>query len=71
MSDVPLSYWDYLRLDDLLSLQKGRGASEDELLPDELHFIVVHQAFELWFKLMLNQLRVARDRLAEPTVPRK
>jgi tryptophan 2,3-dioxygenase len=64
-----MTYWDYLRLDDLLSLQSGRKDDEHDLLPDELHFIVVHQAFELWFKLTLAQLRLARDHLAEPTVP--
>jgi tryptophan 2,3-dioxygenase len=64
---TPLSYWDYLRLDDLLSLQNGRGDAED-LNPDELHFIVVHQAFELWFKLTLSQLRLARNALSEKTV---
>ncbi len=65
---APLSYWDYLRLDDLLALQNGRGGRDDDLNPDELHFIVVHQAFELWFKLTLSELRLARNALSEPTV---
>jgi tryptophan 2,3-dioxygenase len=60
------TYWDYLRLDRLLDLQGGLG---DDPGPDELHFIVVHQAFELWFKLVLSQLRLARDHLAAPRLP--
>jgi len=68
---APLSYWDYLRLDDLLSLQNGRGESGDDINPDELHFIVVHQAFELWFKLTLSELRLARNALAEEMVPER
>jgi tryptophan 2,3-dioxygenase len=63
------TYWDYLRLDQLLALQGGLEDDEQHLMPDELHFIVVHQVFELWFKLSLRELRLARDHLAEPKVP--
>lgn len=65
----PPTYWDYLRLPDLLGLQGGLEGDEDQLLNDELHFIVVHQAFELWFKLTIRELRLARDHLAAPKVP--
>ncbi len=63
------NYWDYLRLSDLLDLQGGLEEGEGQLLPDELHFIVVHQVFELWFKLVLSELRLARDHLGAPEVP--
>lgn len=63
------TYWDYLRLDRLLSIQGGLEGDEATLLPDELHFIVVHQAFELWFKLVLRELRLGRDHLAAPRLP--
>jgi len=63
------TYWDYLKLDQLLALQGGLETDEGQLMPDELHFIVVHQAFELWFKLSLRELRDARDHLAAPRVP--
>ena len=46
MSDLP-SYWDYLKLDQLLDLQSGLDETEDDQLPDELHFIIVHQTYEL------------------------
>ena len=70
MAQGPLpSYWDYLRLEELLSLQGGLEGDDQALLPDELHFVVVHQVFELWFKLVLRELRLARDHLAEPRVP--
>ena len=48
-----LTYSSYLRIDDLLSLQQLRS---DPPHPEELHFIVVHQALELWFKLLLHDL---------------
>lgn len=63
------TYWDYLRLDSLLDLQGGLESDEAQLMPDELHFIIVHQTFELWFKLSLRELRLARDHLAAPRVP--
>ena len=62
------TYWDYLHLDDLLSLQGGLEEDDDQISEDELHFIVVHQAFELWFKLILRELRLARDKMAAPFV---
>ncbi|MGH2677250.1 MAG: tryptophan 2,3-dioxygenase [Actinomycetota bacterium] len=53
-----LSYSSYLRIAELLSLQSplSRPAAHDELL-----FIVVHQAFELWFREMLFELEAVRD----------
>jgi tryptophan 2,3-dioxygenase len=57
----PVSYWDYLRLEDLLALQGGIERDEKALSNDEQLFITVHQIFELWFKLILRELRAARD----------
>ncbi len=45
------SYGAYLRLDLLLAAQQPRGATHDEML-----FIVIHQASELWMKLLLHEL---------------
>jgi len=47
-----LSYADYLRVDDLFGLQRpvSRPAHHDEM-----QFIVVHQVFELWFRLLLHE----------------
>src|SRR5437588_12808032 len=56
--DMDLTYTDYLRLDELLALQKPRSDPEEH---DELLFIVTHQAYELWFKLMLHEF----DRIKE------
>ena len=57
----PTNYWDYMRLDDLLSLQGGLNSDESELTNDEVLFITVHQVFELWFKLILRELGSLRD----------
>lgn len=63
------TYWDYLRLDEMLDLQGGVEGDENQLMPDELHFILVHQTMELWFKLVIRELRLARDHLAAPKLP--
>jgi tryptophan 2,3-dioxygenase len=62
------TYWDYLGLEQLLSLQDGLPDGE-EPSADELHFIIVHQVFELWFKLVLRELRLARDAVSAEMVP--
>ncbi len=54
-----LSYGDYLGLDKLLDAQHPLSGSHDELL-----FIVIHQASELWMKLSIHELAAARDRIA-------
>jgi len=53
-----LSYGTYLKVPQLLSLQQGLSKEHDELL-----FIVAHQAYELWFKVVLFELEAARDRI--------
>ena len=61
------TYWDYLGLEQLLSLQDGLPDGE-EPSADELHFIIVHQVFELWFKLVLREVRLARDAVSAELV---
>ncbi len=46
-----LSYWDYIHLDTLLSLQNPKTD-----FPDEKIFIVYHQITELYFNLCLHEL---------------
>ena len=55
-----MSYGDYLCLDVLLSAQ--RPCSEP-VQHDELLFIIQHQTSELWLKLMIHELRSARELL--------
>ena len=48
--------------------RRGAVATTKPSLPDEHHFIVVHQNFELWFRLLLREMRLARDHLGAPRV---
>jgi tryptophan 2,3-dioxygenase len=52
-----LNYADYLHVDDLLRLQRQESRPPHH---DEMQFIVVHQVFELWFRLLLHET----DRIA-------
>ena len=68
MSRPTPNYWDYLELQSLLTLQGGLEKDENALDTDELHFIISHQALELWFKLIIAEIRDARTALASPKV---
>ncbi len=60
--DKQPNYWDYIRVEELLALQGGLDSDESLLTNEEVMFITVHQVFELWFKLILRELRTLRDR---------
>lgn len=48
----PITYWDYIQTDALLSLQTQRTT-----LPDEMVFIMYHQVNELIFKMILWEMQ--------------
>jgi tryptophan 2,3-dioxygenase len=54
--DAPLSYNKYLRVPELIELQ---SLLSDPAHHDELLFITVHQAYELWFKQILHEIDAA------------
>ncbi|MCS1351640.1 tryptophan 2,3-dioxygenase [Mechercharimyces sp. CAU 1602] len=50
-----MSYGEYLQLDQILSSQRRLSGHHDEML-----FIIIHQASELWMKLMIHELSEAK-----------
>jgi tryptophan 2,3-dioxygenase len=52
--DQDITYGGYLQLDKLLDCQHPRTGAHDEML-----FLVIHQASELWMKLCLHELHAA------------
>jgi tryptophan 2,3-dioxygenase len=54
------TYASYLHLDEILGAQAPRSDAHDEML-----FIVIHQASELWIKLCLHELDAARRAIRE------
>jgi tryptophan 2,3-dioxygenase len=56
---IALTYSTYLKLPELLALQQPRSSPAEH---DEMLCIVIHHAYELWFKLLLHELeKVNRD----------
>lgn len=60
---MTITYRSYLRLPELLDVQTPLSGVHDELL-----FITIHQASELWMKLCLHELGEARRRIAADDV---
>ncbi len=60
---MTITYRSYLRLPELLDVQSPLSGVHDELL-----FITIHQASELWMKLCLHELGEARRRIAADDV---
>ncbi|MBT3789923.1 MAG: tryptophan 2,3-dioxygenase [Alphaproteobacteria bacterium] len=55
-----MSYGDYLQLDKILDAQEIRSEAHDEML-----FVIIHQASELWLKLMIHEIRGAATALTD------
>jgi tryptophan 2,3-dioxygenase len=56
---MAMNYTQYLKVDELLALQEPKS---DPAEHDEMLFIVIHQVYELWFKLVLHEFaRVANS----------
>jgi tryptophan 2,3-dioxygenase len=52
------SYGEYLSLNQILTAQRPVSMEHDEML-----FIIIHQASELWMKLCLHELTAAREHI--------
>src|SRR5213596_2865810 len=61
-----LSYNKYLRVPDLIGLQ---DCLSDPQHHDELLFITVHQAYELWFKQILHEIDATISLMNEDRLP--
>src|SRR5262249_18743512 len=67
MTRSALYYGDYLQVDRLLSSQALESSKHGPPVHDEMLFIIVHQAYELWFKQILHEFnRIERDFSANP-----
>lgn len=54
--DMPeVHYHDYLQLDQILNAQRPESGREQPMAHDEMLFIVIHQAYELWFKQLHHE----------------
>src|SRR6187200_1874436 len=60
-TSTDVHYHDYLQLDKILNAQQPESLKQNAAAHDETLFIIIHQAYELWFK----QLHHEADSLVE------
>lgn len=56
---MALTYSQYLKIDELINLQEPKSKTEH----DEMLFIIIHQVYELWFKLILHEVNLLTKNL--------
>ena len=60
-----LTYMSYLKVEELLNLQNLVSEPRHH---DEMLFIIIHQAYEIWFKLILHELEKAAEHMKKKEV---
>ncbi len=68
MKYSPVHYHSYLGLEPLLNAQNPKSVEYGKPAHDELLFIIVHQAYELWFKQILFELDSVLTTFQKPVV---
>jgi len=63
-----MHYSDYLQLDKILNAQEPEGERLGEPAHDEMLFIVIHQAYELWFRQLLYEVDSVIGIFGQPTL---
>lgn len=66
-TETGLTYGEYLKVPQLLSLQEPQS---DPVHHDEMLFIVIHQAYELWFKQILHEMECTRTSMEDGKILR-
>lgn len=67
----PIYYSDYLQLDKFLDAQHRKSEEYGQPAHDEMLFIIVHQAYELWFKQIIFELDSVVDMFDDDKVDEK
>jgi tryptophan 2,3-dioxygenase len=63
-----MHYSDYLQLDKILGAQEPESDRQGQPAHDEMLFIVIHQAYELWFRQLLFETGSVIAILGRPTL---
>jgi tryptophan 2,3-dioxygenase len=61
-------YSDYLHLENLLASQTPESEKHGLPAHDEMLFIIIHQAYELWFKQILHEINSVREIMQSPSI---
>lgn len=63
-----MHYSDYLQLDKILGAQSPESDKKQQPAHDEMLFIVIHQAYELWFKQLLYEVNSVAAIMQKPSL---
>ena len=63
-----MHYSDYLQLEKILGAQQPESDQQGQPAHDEMLFIVIHQAYELWFRQLLFEIESVNDILGQPAL---
>lgn len=64
----PVHYSDYLQLDKILDAQFPESDKKNLPAHDEMLFIIIHQAYELWFKQLLHEVDSVTAIMQKPSL---
>lgn len=64
----PVHYSDYLQLDKILDAQILESDKQQAHAHDEMLFIIIHQAYELWFKQLLHEVDSVTAIMEKPSL---
>jgi tryptophan 2,3-dioxygenase len=68
MADKEIHYHDYLQLDKILEAQFPESERHRKAAHDEMLFIVIHQAYELWFKQLHHEVNSIISIMGRPAL---
>jgi tryptophan 2,3-dioxygenase len=68
MPTTEVHYSDYLQLDKILNAQSPESVKHHSPAHDETLFIIIHQAYELWFKQILHEVNSVLGIMQKPSV---
>ena len=71
MTENKLTYGKYLQLNKLLDSQSLKSTEEGNEIHDEMLFIIIHQAYELWFKQIQHELDDVLDIFSKEYIDEK
>ncbi len=66
-----MNYWNYLKLEQILTAQEPSSGTKGRAAHDEMLFIIIHQVYELWFKQIIHELDSVREMFAGNYVDEK
>lgn len=68
METTEVHYSDYLQLDKILDAQFPESVKHNSAAHDETLFIIIHQAYELWFKQIMHELDSVLNIMQKPSI---